>query len=90
MLPMSSFSSFTKTLFECIMGLILEVAEDPLLIAGDFNTVLTNSLDRFGCSTQSTSLRSCLKKFDLVDAKDGNMCSIGNSPVTLKPIKLYH
>lgn len=60
---------FTKTWFEHIMGTVLEVAEGPLLFAGDFNTVLNSSLDRFGSSTQSpTPLCSYLKKFDLVDA----------------------
>lgn len=42
---------FTKGLFERTMGMALEIAEGPLLIAINFNTVLGNSLDRFGGST---------------------------------------
>lgn len=47
---------FTKTWFECLMGIVLEVAEGPLLFARDFNTVLDSFVDRFGSSTQSPTL----------------------------------
>lgn len=60
---------FTKKIFEKVMGTILEIAEGPLIIAGDYNTVLDNSMDRFRCSTLPTMLlRSVLTQFDLVEA----------------------
>lgn len=42
---------FTKLFFEWVMSSILAIAEGPLLIAGDYNTVLDYSIDRFRCST---------------------------------------
>lgn len=60
---------FTKNFFEKVMGTILEIAEGPLLIAGDYNTVLDNSMDRFRCATlPPTPLGSFLVQFDLVEA----------------------
>lgn len=38
---------FTKQFFDHVLTFIMEIAEDPLLIAGDYNMVLDNSLDRF-------------------------------------------
>lgn len=60
--------SFTKTVFERILGVVLEITKGPLIIAGNFKTVLDNSVDRLGGLTHPpTTLGSYLDKFDLVD-----------------------
>lgn len=60
---------FTKQFFDCVLISILGIAEGSLLIAGDYNTDLDNSLDRFRCSTlPPTPLGSHLTQFDLVEA----------------------
>ena len=61
-----------NTLFTNLHSLLMDEGEEPLIIGGDFNTVINPELDRYPNPTQNhpkclTSIQHILKDFELVD-----------------------
>lgn len=51
------------------MAEVLQMAEGPIVLAGDLNTVLSLDKDRYGMATvEGSPLEACVKPYDLVEA----------------------
>lgn len=59
---------FTITFWDTVMAQVPQVAEGPLIVAGDINAVLSPVLDRFQYASLCTSpLAICASKYNLED-----------------------